>query len=149
MSAPSAAAPRRGPGLWLFGLGCGALVTLATPVAVLAALLLAPCGVALVLDTAPGRPTARPVLLAGLAGGLHPLLTLWGGGDGIAGSLAAADLPTIAIAWAAQGAAWLAAELAPFAVTLAQFARSRIEAARLRAERAALEQEWGLPPPPG
>ncbi len=149
MTAPRAQAPaRHGPGLWLLGMGSGALATLATPTAVLAGVLLAPGLLALLLDPTPGRTAARPVLLCGVAASLHPLLALWDGGGGMdAGLGLAADLPTLGTAWAAQGLGWLACELSPLAVALVQTARVRAQAARLRAERVALEEEWGLPPP--
>ncbi|MBN9510402.1 MAG: hypothetical protein J0I21_14980 [Alphaproteobacteria bacterium] len=136
----------RGSGLWLGGLACGAVITLATPTAVLAGLLLAPAGLAWVLDRAPDRPTARPMLLCGLAATVQPMATLWLTGHGMETALAtAADLATLAVAWAAQAAGWLLSELAPFVAGLAIEARARARGAKLRAERRRLEEEWGLP----
>jgi len=60
------AAARRGPGLWVQGLLCGALVTLATPTAVLAGVLLLPAVIVHLMDTTEGRPILRTVLLFGL-----------------------------------------------------------------------------------
>jgi len=147
MSGASARPERRGGGRgWLIGMGCGALATLATPTALLAGVLLAPALAAWLLDPAPERDLARPMLFCGLAAALAPMLTLWSGGGGMAASSAlAADLPTLAVAWAAQAAAWLVAELAPLLVGLAQAAAVRARVGRLRAERARLEAEWGLP----
>ena len=144
--APAAQAGRRpGSRMWLFGMGCGALAALATPTALLAFLLLVPALAAWLLDPAGERGAARPMLLCGLAAALSPLLALWTGGGGVAAGWAlASDLPTLGLAWAAQGAAWLVAELAPLLVGLVQAARTRARIARLRAERARLQAEWGI-----
>jgi hypothetical protein len=141
------ARPRgRGSGLWLAGLACGAVITLATPTAVLAGLLLAPAGLAWMLDRAPERPTARPMLLCGLAATVRPMAALWLSGHDMETALAAAaDLATLAIAWAAQAAGWLLSELAPLLAGLAIEARARARGAKLRAERRRLEEEWDLP----
>jgi hypothetical protein len=145
MSGAAGPASRRGGSrTWLLGLACGLLVALATPLALLAGLLLAPALAAWLLDATPGRGVARPMLLCGLAAALRPLLDLWAAGHGMAASLElAGDLAGVALAWAAQGAAWLVAQLAPFLCGLAQAARDHARIARLRAARARLEQEWG------
>lgn len=141
---------RRGSRMWLFGMGCGVVATLATPTAILAGLLLAPALCAWMLDVSPARTLGRAMLFCGLAAALRPMLVLWGGRDSIAASLAlAGDLPTLGIAWVAQAAAWLLGELAPLAVGLVQMARNRARIARLRAERTRLEEEWGLAPRSG
>lgn len=148
MTATTERPRRRGSRVWLLGMGCGALATLATPTAVLGGLLLAPSLAAWALDPTPERRLARPILFCGLAATLRPLLALWTGGQTMAASLTlAGDLQTLGLAWAAQASAWLAGELAPLAVGLVQAARNRAQVARLRAERARLEEEWGLPPP--
>ena len=132
--------------VWLQGLLCGALVTLATPTALLAGALLAPAGLAYRLDHQPGRPVARVVLVCALAGTVHPLRTLWGGGHGM--QLAVAMLGDVWVwipAWAAAGGGWLLAELAPLGIRLALELTASARTARLRAQRSRLESEWGLP----
>jgi len=133
--------------LWLAGLACGALVTLATPTAVVAGILLAPGLLAVMLDQSPGKPTARSVMLFGLAATVQPLALLWRTGHHLGTALdLAGDTTVLATAWAAQGGAWLLCELTPLIITLTMEAVSRGRAARLRAARAAYEEQWGLPP---
>jgi len=133
--------------LWLQGLSCGALATLATPTAVVAGILLAPGLLSVVMDQAPGKPTARSVMLFGLAATVQPLATLWRTGHHMGTALdIAGDSTVLATAWAAQGGAWLLCELTPLIITLSIEAVSRSRAARLRAARAAYEEQWGLPP---
>jgi hypothetical protein len=133
--------------LWLAGLGCGAVATLATPTAVLAGILLAPSLLAVAMDQAPGRPTSRSVLLFGLAATAQPVSTLWHTGHQIGIALEmVADVTVLGTAWAAQGGAWLLCELTPLVIAAAMDVASRSRAARLRADRAILEELWGLPP---
>ncbi len=145
----SAQATKRGTGgaVWLQGLACGAVVTLATPSAVLIALLLAPSIGAHLLEREPGRPTARVALLCGAAMTVLPVVALWQAGVGVGGAVSAAsDTAVLAGCWAAQGAGWLMAHLAPVLVRLALDAHALANTARLRAERAKYEAEWGIPP---
>ena len=138
---------RFGSVLLLAGLAGGALVTLATATAVLAGILLAPGLLALAIDPAPGRPTARAVVLFGLAATVQPLATLWRTGHHVAAALdMAADLTTLATAWVAQGGAWILCELTPLVIAFAMEAVSRTRAARLRTTRTGYEQQWGMPP---
>jgi hypothetical protein len=145
MAAPvkSAGTPRRGSTLWLQGLACGALVTLATPTALLVGVLLVPTFVVGVTDRAAGKPVTRAVLLYGLAGLTLPLIGLWTGGHSMEQSVGLVTDPvTVAIAWAAQGAGWLLAEAAPLAVRAVLEANAVALTMKLRAERAALEADW-------
>jgi len=134
---------------WVQGLGCGAVVALATPTALLAMLLLMPALVAAVFDPSPRRRAARPVLLWGLAASVAPMAALWTDGHSIAHARAlASDLPVIARCWAAQAAGWLAAELLPLLIAAGLHAGAAARAARLRAERARHATEWDLDAPP-
>jgi hypothetical protein len=133
--------------LWLQGLACGAVATLATPTFVLAGLLLAPAFVSVLMDQSRGKSTARCVVLFGLAATLQPLANLWRAGHTLGNALdMAGDATTLATAWAAQGAAWLLCELGPLLIALVMEAASGARAARLRASRAGFEEQWGLPP---
>jgi len=132
---------------WLQGLVCGAVVTLATPTALLGVLLLAPALVAFLLDTAPGRPAARPMLLWGLAASVRPMVALWTGGhtNGHALELAG-DVGVLATAWAAQAGGWLTACILPLFINVALDAAAATQAARLRHARFRHEEEWHIPP---
>ena len=131
--------------MWIQGLLCGGLVALLPPTALLLGVLIGPALLALFLDTQPGKPIARSVLLCTLAASVRPVRTLWAAGHGIAASMAlATDADIVGTAWAAAAAGWLLAELAPVAVRVVLEALSLRRAARLRAARAALAEEWGL-----
>jgi uncharacterized oligopeptide transporter (OPT) family protein len=152
MARDRAAKPARGGRLgsllWLAGLGCGALVTLATPTAVLAGCLLAPGLLSLLVDQVPGKPTARSVMLFGLAATVQPMASLWRTGHQIGTALdMAAAVSVLGTAWVAQGGAWMLCELAPVILALAMEALSQARAARLRTERTGHQEQWGLPPP--
>ena len=150
--AAKAKAPRaatRGPGsfLWLQGLVCGAIATLATPTFILGGLLLAPAMLSMLTDQSHGKSTARAVVLFGLAGTVQPLADLWHAGHTITIALdMASDATTLVTAWAAQAAAWLLCELGPLLIALVIDTLSGTKIARLRAARAAYEEQWGLPP---
>jgi len=133
--------------IWLLGLLCGALATLATPMALLLSCLLAPGLVALAIDAAPGRPVARAMLLGGLAASVTPARELWLAGDTLPHSIALLSNPLVlGAAWAVAAVGWLLAEIAPLLLSLVIETQSRARAASLRAARARLEEEWGLPP---
>jgi hypothetical protein len=132
--------------LWLQGLLCGVLTALATPTALVLGVLLAPGLLALVLDRAPGRPTARAMLLFGLSATVFPLMALWKAGHTMeAASVLAGDPGTLARAWSAAGVAWLLVQLAPLAVRLALESMALSRRHRVRALRARCAAEWGFP----
>ena len=123
------------------------MLTLATPTALVAGVLLAPTVLAMALDRAPGKPTARPLLLLGLAASVRPLATLWTTGHRMDVAMdVLGDSAILATAWVAQAIAWLAAELAPLFVVLAMEAAAAARAARLRAARRHYEEQWDVPP---
>ena len=141
--------PRQHSLTWLQGLLCGALVTVATPTALLIGVLLGPALVAIALDREPGRPRARSIALCGMAAAIEPLRTLWSAGHSIATATALlGNVRIVATAWGAAAAGWLLAEATPMAVRAALEALSIARAARLRAERARLLEIWGLGAPP-
>lgn len=147
--APAQAARRAGkPGsLWLQGLACGALCTLATPTAVLVGMLVAPGLLALALDGEPGRPAARPILLLSLAATAHPVAELWRRGQSISTALdLLADPKVLATAWLAQMGGWVLVELGPMLIALALEAAAQARLMRLRALRARYEAQWDIPP---
>lgn len=139
------AAPRQHSTVWLQGLACGAVATLAPGFALLLALLLAPGLVTLLFDREPGRPVARSVLLSGLAASMPPLRALWAAGQSLAAALALmGDVEAVGTAWSAAAAGWLLAELTPLAGRLVLETLARARVARLRAERERLVETWRL-----
>ena len=133
--------------IWLQGLLCGALATLATPTALLIGVLFLPAIIATALDRQRGKPIARSIALFGLCGIVGPVLALWAAGHTLDAALMLATDPTdLMVAWGAAGAGWLLAELAPVAVRAVLESVVLARTARLRAERAQQEAEWGFSP---
>ncbi|HET8995858.1 MAG TPA: hypothetical protein VFN42_04260 [Acetobacteraceae bacterium] len=131
--------------VWLQGLGCGAVVTLAPGFAALLGILLAPGLVALLFDREAGRPMARCVLLTGMAACIAPVEMLWSNGQTVAAALGLlGDFQVMGTAWSASAAGWLLAELAPLGSRLVLEALARSRAARLRAQRQVLIESWGF-----
>src|SRR5579872_1024082 len=109
----SATQPKQRSLVWLQGLLCGAVATLATPTALLLGVLLAPALLALMIDRQPGRPKARSIALWSMAASVAPLRALWIAGHTMAGAAAlAGNLRVVITAWSAAAAGWLLAELA-------------------------------------
>lgn len=141
----TATKPRQHSLVWLQGLLCGAMVTLATPTALLLGVLLGPALLALMLDRQPGRPKARSIALCSMAASIDPLRTLWITDHSMGTAMALLGNPRfVGAAWSAAAGGWLLAEVMPIAVRATLEALSLSRAARLRAERARLMEEWGL-----
>jgi len=137
--------PRQHSLVWLQGLLCGAMVTLATPTALLLGVLIGPTILALVLDRQPGRPKARGVALFNMAAAVDPLRTLWVSNHSLSNATALlGDRHILGTAWSAAAAGWLLAELAPIAVRVVLDVLSVARVARLRAERTRLMEDWGF-----
>jgi hypothetical protein len=131
--------------IWLQGLLCGAVATLATPTALLLGVLLAPVLLALGLDREPGRPRARAIALCSMAAAVDPLRTLWISGHSLAtASALLGNLQVVGTAWSAAAGGWLLAEVLPLAVRAALETLSIARASRLQAERARLIEAWGF-----
>jgi hypothetical protein len=131
--------------VWLSGLACGVLAAIEPGIATVAAGLLAPGVVALRLDREPGRPVARTVLTCGLAGCVHPVITLWNTGQSLTTAIAiVTDPPTIGTAWSAAAAGWLLTQVAPLAVRIALEAVALARSTRLRIARSRIADAWGL-----
>jgi hypothetical protein len=140
--------PRQHSLVWLQGLLCGAMATLATPTALLMGVLLGPALLAILLDHEPGRPRARSIALCSMAAAIDPLRTLWTAGHTIATAMAQlSNLRVVGIAWSAAAVGWLLAEIIPIAVRAALEGVSVARASRLHAERAKLVETWGLDAP--
>ena len=135
--------------LWLQGLLCGGLVTLATPTALLVGVLFLPAIIAITMDRQPGKPIARSVALFGFCGIVGPVISLWLAGHTIPiASTLAMDMNNVLLAWGAAATGWVLAELSPIAVRAVLEALALSRAARLRAERVRYEAEWGFNPAP-
>ncbi|HSU06872.1 MAG TPA: hypothetical protein VLI93_14995 [Acetobacteraceae bacterium] len=151
MNSGKATAERGASTIWLQGLLCGALAALATPLALLLLVLLAPSVAAALLERQPGRPATRTLLLFGLSASISPARRLLAAGDTMAASLGLLSEPNVlAAAWSAAAGAWMLAELSPLGLALALDASARARAARLRARRERLLEDWpGLNPDSG
>ncbi len=131
--------------IWLSGLACGVLAAVAPGIATVAGGLLAPGVTALKLDREPGRPVARAVLTCGLAGCVHPVITLWNTGQSLETAIAiVTDPTTTGTAWAAAAAGWLLSQVAPLVVRVALEAVALARTTRLRAARSRIVEAWGL-----
>ncbi|HSZ90924.1 MAG TPA: hypothetical protein VK822_16300 [Acetobacteraceae bacterium] len=140
--------PRQHSLVWVQGLLCGAMATLATPTALLLGVLLGPALLAILLDHEPGRPRARSIALCSMAASIDPLRTLWTVGHTIATATALlSNVRVVGIAWSAAAAGWLLAEIIPIGVRAALEGVSVARASRLNAERAKLVETWGLDAP--
>jgi hypothetical protein len=142
----SAARPKSGIGsmLWLQGMACGAVLTFATPAALLGGTLMAPALIALLADREPGRPVTRAVLLFGGSVSIEPLWRLCLSGDSMATALEIMSDPAmLAFAWIAAAFGWAMCEVLP---VLLENGSRLAEAARVAAWKAELkriEEEWG------
>ncbi len=139
---------RRGGSLmWLQGLVCGALLTFATPIAVLVGVLLAPTVAAAVMDPGPNRAMTRAVFLSGLAFTLGPLWKLIMEGRGMEAAVELLGDPAVlGAAWLAGACGWALCEVLP--VILRSFAELRAVAriTALQSEATALREMWDLDP---
>jgi len=140
--------PRQHSLVWLQGLLCGAMATLATPTALLMGVLLGPALLAILLDHEPGRPRARSIALCSMAASIDPLRTLWTVGHTIATAMALlSNIRVVGLAWSAAAVGWLLAEIIPIGVRATLEGVSVARASRLNAERAKLVETWGLDAP--
>lgn len=119
-------------------------VTLATPMVVMATILLMPTMLAWASDTTTEKPATRAVLLFGLAAAAPSLVALWVTGPRLEDALAMTlNLRTLAQCWAAQAAAWLIAQLIPILVAASRKNQATLRQNHLTERREALDQEWG------
>ncbi|MGE0224211.1 MAG: hypothetical protein AB7S57_13175 [Acetobacteraceae bacterium] len=130
------------------GLACGALAALAPATALQLAILLLPSIVVAMLESAPGKPVARAVLLCALATCVEPVRELWNYGQGLGDAWASiANIHALALAWAASAGGWLMTQLIPLGVGFALETTASARMARLEEQRQAVIREWGLEAP--
>jgi len=133
----------RGASLWLLGLVCGVVLLAATPSALLAGVLLLPTLMVWMSDRQPGLPTARAVLLFGLAASCQPLDLLWRAGHRIEDAVVlVTDLRTLAIAWSAQAGGWMLTQLLPLLIGFYVETQASLTAQRLQKRLENLQEEW-------
>jgi len=145
MASKAKRAAPAGSGMWLQGMICGAVLTFATPAALLAGVMLAPALVALVCERTPKRPVTRAVCLASLAFTFAPLWHLWVRGQSMGNALEiVADPAVLCPAWMAGAVGWALCEVLPvlLRITADLRAKARIEA--LKAEEQRLRASWDL-----
>lgn len=136
-----------GSRLGLAALAVLVATTLAPANAALAAMLLLPTAMAGIADREAGRPTARVVLLFGLAAACAPFDALWHTAGRLPAAMAlATDIRTLAIAWAAQAAGWLLTQLLPLLIGTWAERQTQAQINRRANRKAALLQEWGETP---
>ena len=143
-------APRQHSLIWLQGLLCGAMATLATPTALLLGVLLGPALLAAHARSPAWTAAGAQHRPFQHGGSIDPLRTLWTTGHTIATATALlGNLRIVGMAWSAAAGGWLLAEITPIAVRAALEGLGMARAARLRAERAKLVETWGLETLPG
>lgn len=136
-----------GPRLWLAVLVTMIATVLAPANAALGIMLLLPTAMAWIADREPGRPTARVVLLFGLAAACVPFDTLWHTGGRLPTAVAlATDVRILAIAWVAQAGGWLLTQLLPLLIGTWVEAQTQAQINRRAKRKAELLQEWSETP---
>jgi hypothetical protein len=152
-SAPKAAAAkpaaRKGGGgsltLLLLGVVFGAVLTFATPTALLCCVLLAPAILVAVLDATPNKSMARVVFVAGAGFSFAPIWHLNTGGGTMAVALDMLSNPSILCpAWLAGACGWAVCECLPLLLRSAANRAAEIRIASLAAEAQKLREEWDL-----
>jgi hypothetical protein len=140
------ARPRPGGSfLWLQGLVCGAVLTFATPVALLLCILMAPGLAAAIFDSAPQRAMTRAVCLGCLAFTLGPVWRLILDGSGMTKAVdLALDPAIIGPAWLAGACGWALCEVLPVFLRIMADMRAAARVAALQKEEAELRELWDI-----
>ncbi len=135
----------KGSVLWIQGLACGALLTFATPTALLLATLLAPAIACALGEKNTAGSSTRAVSLCCAAAALSPLWHLWMRGDSMEAALDALSDPlTLVIAWGAGACAWALCQVVPVILRTAWDASEATRARIMQAELASTREEWDL-----
>lgn len=131
-------------GFWGLGVATGATLGIALPTGLLLAIGLIPAAIALAVDRAPGRATARTVLALNLAGLLPAIRALWLEGHTLL-TLASllARVETLPLAYAAAMVGFLLPQVLSWAVLAVLEARAFGTVQALEQRRAALREIWG------
>lgn len=135
----------KGSKVWLVCLAAMMVAVLAPYSAFSCAVVLLPAAMAWIADREPGRPTARVVLLFGLAAACAPFDMLWHANHGSAGPPAlilAVDVKTLAVAWAAEAGGWLLTQLLPLLIGAWAEAQTQAQIKAIAVRKINLLQEW-------
>ena len=140
-----AAVPRRASAMWVQGLACGALITFATPTALLLGVLFAPAIIYALASPGCARNVLRAIASGCAAAALGPLWHMWMNG-GRTGELLVIlyDPATLCLAWGSGATAWALCEVLPVILRAAWDAHEAKKSAAIRAELDELTHEWGL-----
>ena len=111
--------------------------------ALLAVVLLCPAFGFYAMDTTPGRPVGKIMLLTGSAALFTPLRALWEQGGSISPALDILGDPGVPLlAWLMCGAGWLSCNVLQIGTRLFLGLQTRRRIASLEKERAAIKAEW-------
>jgi hypothetical protein len=131
--------------IWLQGLGCGALLTFAAPMALLLGVLMAPSLATLVAEQEGERGTTRAVAFAGGAASLTPAWRLWSSGDSMEAAWASLLDPwVLGLAWGAGATAWALCQILAVLLRVVWDVREAARARAIEAELKASAAEWDL-----
>ena len=131
--------------LWVQGLACGALLTFAAPMALLAGVLLAPAIACALAEQTGMRGVTRAMALCCGAAALAPAWHLLMAGDTMGMALAMLSEPlTVVIAWGAGACAWAACQVVPVLVRTGWEAREAARARGIAARLTQVGEEWDL-----
>ncbi len=137
--------PRCGSLVWVQGLACGALLTFATPTALLLGILFAPVIVCLLASAGDDSNVLRAVATSCAALSVGPVWHVWmAGGHMDAVGAVLATPSTLCLAWGAGAGAWALCQVLPILFSVAWELRETQKAKAIQLELDALKEEWGL-----
>ncbi len=129
----------------LVGVVFGAVLTFATPTALLGGVLLAPAILVAVMDGTPRRAMARVVFVAGAGFSFAPIWHLNSAGGTMAVALDMLANPSILCpAWLAGACGWAVCECLPLVLRSAANRAAEAKIESLDAEAKKLREEWDL-----
>ncbi len=136
----------KGSLLWMQGLASGALLTFATPTALMLAVLLAPAIACALGEKDSAGSATRAVALCCAAASVSPLWHLWIQNDRMDVAINALSSPsTLVGAWGAGACAWALCQVLPVVLRTAWDAREAVRARSLQGELNRTKEEWDLP----
>ena len=140
-----AAPAAKGSMLWIQGLACGALLTFATPTALVLATLLAPAFACTLGEKRAAQGSGRAVALCCAAASLSPVWRLWMLNDSMDAALDLLSNPFILVpAWGAGACAWALCQVMPVILRTIWDAQETARARAIQSELARTREEWDL-----
>jgi hypothetical protein len=132
----------------LLALGAGALIALASDLAIPVVILLLPGLVTLLLDRSAGLTLARAVLVFQAIAAVGPVHQAYYACSGLHACLTQVCRPmTVVTVWLAAAGAWALSEMVPIGLHMLDDVRLRARRAELLRQRTTLVAEWGLSEP--